>query len=159
MAINDKRGYRSGLVDLRLGEISREIFVNEHIYAEEQERIFARAWLHVGHESQIPKPGDYFVSSMGEESVILCRDRELKIHVFLNSCRHRGMKVCRYDEGNTAVFTCPYHGWSYASDGQLVGVPFFKEAYREKLDRSQRGLVEVAQLCVYKGTIWATWDA
>ena len=75
MAITERQGYRPGLVDLRLGEISREIFVNEEIYAQEQERVFARAWLHVGHESQIPKPGDYFVSSMGEESVILCRDR------------------------------------------------------------------------------------
>ncbi|MBI3411475.1 MAG: Rieske 2Fe-2S domain-containing protein [Planctomycetes bacterium] len=101
--MNDRRGYRSGLVDLRAGEISREIFVNEHIYAEEQERIFARAWLHVGHESQIPKPGDYFVSSMGEESVILCRDRANRIHVFLNSCRHRGMKVCRYDQGEVPL--------------------------------------------------------
>ena len=95
------------------GQISREIFVNDEIYPEELERVFARAWLFVGHESQIPNPGDFFVSSMGEESVILCRDRAGKVHVFLNSCRHRGMKVCRYDEGNTAVFTCPYHGWSY----------------------------------------------
>ena len=95
---------------------------------------------------------------MGEESVILCRDRAGEIHVFLNSCRHRGMKVCRYDEGNTAVFTCPYHGWSYGTDGRLVGVPYFREAYHSKLDRSQWGLVEVAQLCNYKGTVWATWD-
>ena len=158
MAMNDKRGYRSGLVDLRLGEVSREIFVNEHIYAEEQERIFARAWLHVGHESQIPKPGDYFVSSMGEESVILCRDRANRIHVFLNSCRHRGMKVCRYDQGTTAVFTCPYHGWSYGTDGRLVGVPYFREAYHSRLDKEKWGLVEVAQLHNYKGSIWATWD-
>ena len=49
------------------------------------------------------------------------------------------MKVCRYDEGNTPVFTCPYHGWSYAADGQLVGVPYFKEAYHGKLDKSQWG--------------------
>jgi phenylpropionate dioxygenase-like ring-hydroxylating dioxygenase large terminal subunit len=68
------------------------------------------------------------------------------------------MKVCRYDEGNTAVFTCPYHGWSYATDGTLAGVPFFREAYDGELDRSRLGLVEVAQLCVYKGTVWATWD-
>ena len=60
---------------------------------------------------------------MGEESVILCRDRANTIHVFLNSCRHRGMKVCRYDEGNTPVFSCPYHGWSYSTDGNLVSVP------------------------------------
>ena len=98
------------------------------------------------------------MSGTGEESVILCRDRQNQIHVFLNSCRHRGMKVCRYDEGNTPVFTCPYHGWSYATDGKLVGVPFYKDAYGEKLDKSMWGLIEVAQLCSYKGTIWATWD-
>jgi phenylpropionate dioxygenase-like ring-hydroxylating dioxygenase large terminal subunit len=151
-------GYRPGLVDLGKGRISREIFVNEAIYQEEQERLFARAWLFVGHDSQIPNPGDFFVSGMGEESVILCRDRAGEIHVFLNSCRHRGMKVCRYDEGNTPVFTCPYHGWSYGTDGRLVGVPYFREAYHSTLDRSQWGLVEVAQLCNYKGAIWATWD-
>ena len=110
MAAAGTSGYRPGLVDLKVGQISREIFVNEEIYQQELERLFTRAWLFVGHESQIPNPGDYFVSSMGEESVILCRDRVGEIHVFLNSCRHRGMKVCRYDEGNTPVFTCPYHG-------------------------------------------------
>ncbi len=75
MAMNGTRGYRPGLVDLATGQISREIFVNDDIYAEEQERVFARSWLFVGHESQIPNPGDFFVSRMGEESVILCRDR------------------------------------------------------------------------------------
>src|ERR687888_1302241 len=89
------------LVDLDRGVISREIFVNEAIYQQEQEQIFARTWLFVGHESQVKKPGDYFVSCMGEESVILTRDQRGQIHVFLNTCRHRGMKVCRYDEGNT----------------------------------------------------------
>ena len=68
-------GYRRGLVNLNKGQISREIFVSDEIYREEQERLFARAWLFVGHESQIPNPGDFFVSGMGEESVILCRDR------------------------------------------------------------------------------------
>jgi phenylpropionate dioxygenase-like ring-hydroxylating dioxygenase large terminal subunit len=153
-----KDGYRSGLVDMAAGRISREIFVNEEIYREELERLFARAWLFVGHESQIPNPGDFFVSGMGEESVILCRDRAGQVHLFLNSCRHRGMKVCRYDEGSTPVFTCPYHGWSYGTDGKLVGVPYFREAYHEKLDKSQWGLVEVPQLCLYKGTVWASWD-
>src|SRR5271169_4875809 len=151
-------GYRKGLVDLGQGRISREIFVNDEIYAQEQERLFARAWLFVGHDSQIPNPGDFVVSRMGEESVILTRDRTQKIHVFLNSGRHRGMKVCRYDEGNTTVFTCPYHGWSYGTDGRLAGVPYFREAYHSQLDRSQWGLVEVAQLANYKGAIWATWD-
>src|SRR5215510_8581514 len=90
---DDKPGSLNGLVDVELGHVSREIFVSEEIYRQELERVFARAWLFIGHESQIPKPGDYLTSCMGEESVILCRDRAGKIRVFLNSCRHRGMKV------------------------------------------------------------------
>lgn len=146
------------LVDLPNGRISREIFVNEDLYQQEQEQVFARAWLCIGHESQIPQPGDFFVTSMGEESVILARDSKGVVHAFLNTCTHRGMKVCRYDEGNTSVFTCPYHGWGFANDGRLVGVPYYREAYHEQLDRSQWGLIEVAQLSNYKGSIWATWD-
>jgi len=133
-------------VDLQNGCVSREIFVNDDIYQQEQEQVFARAWLFIGHESQIPQPGDYFVTAMGEESVILTRDSTGSIRAFLNTCRHRGMKVCRDDEGHTAVFTCPYHGWSYGTDGRLVGVPYYREAYHEQLDRSQWGLIEVAQL-------------
>ena len=158
MATKTESGAFRCIVDVDAGAVSREIFVNEDIYQQEQEQVFAQAWLFVGHESQITKPGDYFVWSMGEESVILCRDRQNEIHVFLNSCAHRGMKVCRYDEGNTPVFSYPYHGWSYATDGKLVGVPSFKDAYKETLDKSNWGLPEVPQMFNYKGSIWDTWD-
>ena len=158
MATKSKPGTFSESVNVDAGSISREIFVNQDIYRQEQEQVFAQAWLFVGHESQITKPGDYFVSSMGEESVILCRDRQGLAHVFLNSCTHRGMKVCRYDEGNSPVFSCPYHGWSFATDGKLVGVPYYKDAYNGSLDKSKWGLPEVPQMYIYKGTIWATWD-
>jgi phenylpropionate dioxygenase-like ring-hydroxylating dioxygenase large terminal subunit len=158
MVSTKRRRFTNSLVDPKAGVISREIFVDEDVYQREQEQVFARSWLFIGHETQVQKPGDYFVSCMGEESVILSRDREDRIHAFLNSCRHRGMRVCRYDEGNTPIFTCPYHGWSYATDGKLVGVPYFKDAYHEKLDKSRWGLVEVAQLYNYKGSIWATWE-
>jgi phenylpropionate dioxygenase-like ring-hydroxylating dioxygenase large terminal subunit len=147
------------MIDVAGGSISREIFIDDGIYAEELEKLFARMWLFVGHESQIRNPGDFFVSRMGEESVILCRDRERKIHVFLNTCRHRGMKVCRYDEGNTPLFTCPYHAWSYSTDGKLVGVPMYNALYDGSLDRSKWSLIEVAKIANYKGAIWATWDA
>jgi phenylpropionate dioxygenase-like ring-hydroxylating dioxygenase large terminal subunit len=148
----------AALVDAERGFISREIFVNDEIFRDELEHLFTRAWLLVGHESLIPKANDFFASRMGTESVILCRDRKEKIHVFLNTCRHRGMKVCRYDEGNTPLFTCPYHAWSYATTGELVGVPMYDQLYEGVLDRSQWGLIEVAQMENYKGTIWATWD-
>jgi len=88
-------GYRPGLVDLASGQISREIFVNEQIYAEEQEKIFARAWLFIGHESQIPNPGDYAAARMGEEAVILCRDhrRGACFSEFLPASRHESMPL------------------------------------------------------------------
>ncbi|MBM3940352.1 MAG: aromatic ring-hydroxylating dioxygenase subunit alpha, partial [SAR202 cluster bacterium] len=70
------RSFLQGYVDSARGLVSREIYVDEEIYRLEQERVFARVWLFVGHESQIPKPGDYFVGRMGEESVIMTRDRQ-----------------------------------------------------------------------------------
>lgn len=145
-------------VDWRNGTISREIFVNESVYQQELETLYTRAWLFIGHESQIPNPGDFFASRMGAESVILVRDKDHEIHVFLNSCRHRGMKVCRYDSGNTTMFTCPYHSWSYATDGKLRGVPQYNSLYEGELDLDEWSLIKVAQLTNYKGTIWATWD-
>ena len=131
-AINQSHGDRSlrSVVDVERGLVGREVYVNEAIYQQELEQIFARAWLFIGHESQVPNPGDFIVSRMGEEEVILVRDRRDKqLHIFLNSCRHKGMKVCRYDDGNTLVFTCPFHGWSYDTDGRLVGVPYYDAAY------------------------------
>ena len=156
--------YVNGLVDLERGEVSREIFVNEEIYRREQEEIFSRAWLLVGHECQVPEPDDFVLSRMGEESVILTRDRQDELHVLLNTCRHRGMKVCRYDKGNTRVFTCPYHAWSYSTDGdlvsvtgELIGVPGYKRFYGGALDKQEWGLVQ-ARMVNYKGMIFATWD-
>lgn len=148
----------SGLVDLDRGFVSRELYVNPDIYQQELEQIYARAWLFVGHESMVPNPGDFVQSRMGEESVILVRDHKNQLHVFLNTCRHRGNKVCRYDDGNTRLFTCSFHGWSYDTDGKLVGVPHFQTAFNGELDKSALGLHEVAQMANLNGSIWATWD-
>src|SRR5918999_499210 len=116
------RSLRS-LFDVERGLVSREVYVNEEIYQMELEQIFARCWLFLGHESQLPNPGDFVVTRMGEEEVILVRAR-----------RDKRIKVCRYDDGNTLVFTCPFHGWSYDTDGRLVGVAYYDEAYDKALD-------------------------
>ena len=151
---------QAGLVDTNRGQISREIFVNGDLYEREKERVFGSAWLYVGHESQIPSPGDFVLSRMGEESVILTRDTHGSIRVLLNSCRHRGMRVCRYDEGTTKKFYCPYHGWSYNLDGSLARVTEHDTEYQTKpMAWSDWGLISVAKLAVLQGTIWATWDA
>ena len=146
------------MIDPQRGIISREIFVSPELYREELDKLFTRAWLFVGHESLIPKPGDFFVSRMGEELVILCRDAQGAVHVFLNSCRHRGMKVCRYEQGNTSLFVCPYHSWSYTTDGKLQGVPLYRALYEGTLNRDEWSLIEVPKLALYHGTVWASWD-
>ncbi|HXG35923.1 MAG TPA: aromatic ring-hydroxylating dioxygenase subunit alpha [Dehalococcoidia bacterium] len=146
------------LVNTRAGMVSRRIFIEREIYKLELENIFARCWLFLCHESQIPNPGDFFSTYMGEDPVIVIRDSAGKINAFINSCRHRGMKVCRADQGNAASFTCSYHGWTYGNDGKLIGVPNFQDAYFEELDLEQWGLVPVAQVDSYKGLIFGTFD-
>lgn len=145
-------------INLERGVIDREIFTAQQVFDDEMERVFTRSWLFVGHESLIPNPGDYLTSRMGVEPVILTRDKKNKIHVFHNSCRHRGMKVAQYDHGNTQLFTCPYHSWSFTTEGKLFGVPQYKNLYEDCLDKDEWSLVEVAQLQNYKGAIFATWD-
>jgi phenylpropionate dioxygenase-like ring-hydroxylating dioxygenase large terminal subunit len=146
------------LVDAENGLVSRRIFIEPEIYAAEQERIFARCWLFLCHDSQIPQPGDFFTTWMGEDPVLVVRDDTGKAHAFLNVCRHRGNRLCRADSGNAASFTCAYHGWTYRNDGRLTGVPYLKEAYHGALDRERWGLLPVAQLDSYKGLLFATFD-
>ncbi len=146
------------LLDVDKGKIGRNLFIDREIYEQELEDIFARCWCYLAHESQIPNPGDFVSAYIGEDPVLVVRDSRGKIGAFLNTCRHRGMRVCRADQGNAAAFTCTYHGWTYGNDGKLVGVPGYKEYYYEELDMEQWGLVPVAQVDSYKGLIFGTFD-
>jgi nitrite reductase/ring-hydroxylating ferredoxin subunit len=144
-------------VDLSNGLIGRAIFIDNDIYQRELDRIFAECWLYLGHESQIPDPGDYFTNYMGEDPVIVVRDGAGRIRVFLNSCRHRGMKVCRADGGKAQTFTCAFHGWTYGIDGALKAVPQVADAYYGELDLARWGLRE-ARVASYGGMIFGSWS-
>lgn len=145
-------------VDAQKGLVDRIIFSDPEIYRLEMERIFARAWNFICHESQIRNAGDFFQNSIGEDRVIAVRSKQGAVGVFLNTCRHRGNAVCRAEQGNTRVFTCPYHGWSYDLDGALVGVPGHKDFYRGGLEKAEWGLARAAQVTSYKGFVFATLD-
>src|SRR5436853_6650686 len=73
--------------------LEQKYFVSPEIFAEEQEKIFSKQWVLVGHQSQIAKAGDYFVAKVTNESLIIVRDKPGEIHGFFNVCRHRGTRL------------------------------------------------------------------
>jgi Rieske 2Fe-2S family protein len=118
--------------------LPQKYFVSTETFAEEQERIFFRQWLLVGHQSQIAKAGDYFVADVppsrersgvtgGGESLIIVRDQRSTIRGFYNVCRHRGTRVCEEACGHASALQCSYHAWTYALDGRLIGAPHMDE--------------------------------
>jgi phenylpropionate dioxygenase-like ring-hydroxylating dioxygenase large terminal subunit len=96
----------------------------------------ATQWLFVDHVSRIPRPGDYFLFSFGEESVIIVRDKQHAVRGYYNVCRHRGSRVCLEEQGQVRSFVCPYHAWTYDLDGRLRGAA----AMPADFDKADHGL-------------------
>ena len=145
------------LVNEQEGYIDPRIYTDEDLYQLELEQIFARSWLLLCHETHIPNPGDYLAAYMGEDPVVVVRQKDMSIKVFLNQCRHRGMRICRDDGGNAKSFTCSYHGWAFDIAGSLVNVPYEKEAYYNELDKERWSPIQ-ARVDTYKGLVFANWD-
>src|SRR5881392_2268246 len=101
----------------RAKSLPQKYFVSPEIFAEEQKKIFAKQWLLVGHQSQIPAAGDYVVQQVIGESLIVIRDKSGDIHGFFNVCRHRGTRLIEHRAGGAAgkctAIQCPYHAWTY----------------------------------------------
>lgn len=139
------------------GEIPLGILNSKEVYEAELERIFGRTWVFVGHETEVPEPGDYRLRYIGDNPFIFVRDEQGEIRLLFDSCRHRGAKLCRGEKGNTSHFRCPYHGWTYKNTGELIGVPKREQAY-ENIDRSEFGLFEPPHVDSYGGLVFASLD-
>lgn len=146
--------------DVRRGMIPAHIYNDAEVFRLEKERLFSRAWLFVGHESEIPEAGDYVVRRVLQDSFIIARDESGTIRAMFNMCLHRGMQVCRAEIGNASHFRCPYHGWSYRNDGRLVGLPFHKEAFggEDGFSRKGQSLLQAPSLATYNGLIFISMD-
>lgn len=145
-------------INIAEGRMSRKVFWERDIYEQELEKIFARAWLFLGHVSQIPKDGDYVTTSMGEDDVLVVRQKDGAIKAFLNTCPHRGNRVCFSETGTARGFICNYHGWSFGIDGALRGMHESGAYEASGFDKSKHGLHEVAQVDSYKGLVFGTLD-
>lgn len=122
------------------------------LFAQEQERIFSTMWVYVGRADALTEPGAYQVVTVGQESVIVVRDKDGALHAFLNVCRHRGSRLCTQANGQLkGSIQCRYHAWTYGLDGRLIGAPNVMK--HEQFDQSLYGLWPVA-LHVWEGLIF-----
>ena len=147
----------AGLVGADGSWVDRKVIADPAIYERELAQIFHRSWVVVAHECQVPEPGCFVTSTVGEDPVIVSRDRSGGLHVLVNSCTHRANQVCRVDEGKAGSWTCPNHGWTFGNDGRLLGIPSIGDGY-EDLDRSDLGLMAATGVESYHGLVFATFD-
>lgn len=146
-------------VDATEVAVRRERWSDDELLELELKNIFARCWQYLAHESEVPEPGDYVLRKMGRDSVIVTRDENAELKVLLNTCRHRGVPLCRADSGNTSHFRCSYHGWTYANTGELRGVTYQRDVYgKDGINKAELSLVSPAKVDTVFGLVFATWD-
>jgi Rieske 2Fe-2S family protein len=123
--------------------LPRECYTSTSLLEGERERIFARGWNCVGRASRLELPGQFFVRDVAGESILIVRDRNGALRAFFNICRHRGTRICREESGRFAgTIQCPYHAWTYGTDGRLVGAPHMQDV--EGFDKGQYPLHQAA---------------
>jgi len=137
------------------GRVHRRVYTDPDIFELEMERIFSRAWLFVGHTSQVQQAGDFVTTELGRQPVIMTRHRDGSVHVLINRCTHRGAKVVNERKGHSPRLTCCYHGWTFDTDGRLVTVPV-PEGCAADFDKSAFGLARAPRVGEYRGFVFAS---
>lgn len=137
---------------IRADRVHGGLYVSPGVFEDEMTRIFFRGWAFVGHESEIPAPGDWVTRRLGREPVVFVRDLEGVPRVLANRCSHRGTMLCFAARGSSRAFTCTYHGWKFALDGALQGVPLPGGFHRPK---AELGLDRPGRVGAYRGFVFA----
>ncbi|MFW2828722.1 aromatic ring-hydroxylating oxygenase subunit alpha [Sphingomonas sp. ID0503] len=134
----------TALMDLPTGPVPTEPYRSPAYFELERERIFKRAWLCLGREERLEKPGSYFVQpiEVAKASVLVCRQKDGSIKAFHNVCAHRSNTLVLDTEGTATRFVCRYHNWTYRNDGALAGVPDERNFFG--LDKKTCGLKSIA---------------
>jgi p-cumate 2,3-dioxygenase alpha subunit len=134
-----------------LFRVHRSVMTSPAVLDLERTQVFERSWLYIGHESELPEPGDYKRRRIAGRSIIFVRGDDGEIRTLHNTCPHRGAIVCRQDSGNAKAFQCFYHAWTFNSRGELKGIPG-KDAYEgSAFDQTERSLKPVARHESYRG--------
>lgn len=140
---------------VRDDSIHSSVYTSPAIFEEEMARIFHRDWVYVGHESEVPNPGDFRTRSIGRQPIIMVRDEEGQVQLLVNRCSHRGNTVCENSRGNIKVFRCIYHGWTYKPSGALIGVPY-ENGYDASFRKEDYGLRKVPRVGAYRGFVYGS---
>jgi len=140
--------------------VNKRVYLDPEIFDLEMDRIWGQAWIFIGHESQTPLPGDYFTTNINHKvPVLMVRDKNHEIHVLHNRCAHKGAKIVTASSGNVAgAFRCPYHGWTFAHNGNLIKIPN-ESGYDDTgfdLHDPSNNLQPVAKYDRYRGFVFAT---
>lgn len=152
------RGNPKAISDLVRGHsIHRDVYVDPEIFDIEMTRMFPNAWVYVGHDSQVKNPGDFITSKVGHQPILVSRHRDGTVHVLHNRCPHKGVKIASEPCGNTGkFFRCPYHAWSFKTDGSLLAIPLKKgyDGTGFDTDQAAKGLTRVEHVRIYRGFIF-----
>jgi phenylpropionate dioxygenase-like ring-hydroxylating dioxygenase large terminal subunit len=132
-------------------------YTSQDMYELERRAIFSRKWLLTTHKSRVPNTGDWVRYEVAGYEFVVVRDNKGVIHAFHNVCRHRGFPIVTKDEGNSYVFSCKYHGWSYGLSGNLAKAPGYQEL--PGFDKSQNNLFKIHVHIDRNGFIWVNLDA
>ena len=139
--------------------VHRSIYSDNSIFELEMERIFKRVWVYIGHDSEVPKPGDFVTRTVGCLPVIMSRHTDNQVYVINNSCGHRGATVCAEARGNMLPFRCPYHGWTFKPNGDLEAISM-PRGYGDTLNFKDPslGMQKLRRVENYRGFVFASFS-